>query len=49
VGRNLAILHKNTPGFDPESSIGTGFSDQGREAFSFPQTRSVGVNLNLTF
>ena len=49
VGRSLAILHKNTPGFDPESTIGTGFSDQGREAFSFPQTRSYGVSLNLTF
>ncbi len=49
VGRNLAFLHKNTPGFDPESTFGTGFSDQGREAFGFPQTRSLGVNLNLTF
>jgi TonB-linked SusC/RagA family outer membrane protein len=49
VGRNLAFLHKNTPGFDPESTFGTGFSDQGREAFAFPQTRSLGVNLNLTF
>lgn len=49
VGRNLAFLHKNTPGFDPESTFGTGFSDQGREAFAFPQTQSFGVNLNLTF
>ena len=49
VGRNLANLYTNTPGFDPESSIGPNLSDQGREAFAFPQTRSYGVNLNLTF
>jgi TonB-linked SusC/RagA family outer membrane protein len=49
VGRNLAILYKNTPGFDPESTFGADFSSQGREAFAFPQTRSYGVNLNLTF
>lgn len=49
VGRNLAILYKNTPGFDPEATYGAGFSTQGREAFAFPQTRSYGLNLNLTF
>jgi hypothetical protein len=49
VGRNLANLFTNTPGFDPESTIGPGTGDQGREAFSFPQTRTYGVNLNLTF
>ncbi|MFP4228565.1 MAG: SusC/RagA family TonB-linked outer membrane protein [Salinivenus sp.] len=49
VGRNLANLYKDTPGFDPESSIGPNLSDQGREAFAFPQTRSYGMNLNLTF
>jgi TonB-linked SusC/RagA family outer membrane protein len=49
TGRNLAFLYKNTPGFDPESAIGSGFGVQGREIFAFPQTRSFGINLNLTF
>ena len=49
VGRNLAFLHKNTPGFDPEATFGAGFADQGREAFAFPATQSFGLNLNLTF
>lgn len=48
VGRNLAILHSNTPGFDPEATFNTG-NAQGIEAFAFPSTRSVGVNLNVKF
>ncbi|EMR02552.1 SusC/RagA family TonB-linked outer membrane protein [Cesiribacter andamanensis] len=48
VGRNLFFLHKNTPGFDPEATFNAG-NDQGIEAFAFPSTRSVGVNLNVTF
>jgi TonB-linked SusC/RagA family outer membrane protein len=47
VGRNLFILHKNTPGFDPEATFNSG-NDQGIEAFAFPSTRSVGFNLKLT-
>ena len=49
VGRNLAILHKNTPGFDPESSYNTTLTAQGREAFAFPPTRTVGLGLTLGF
>jgi TonB-linked SusC/RagA family outer membrane protein len=47
VGRNLFILHKNTPGFDPEATFNSG-NDQGIEAFAFPSTRSIGFNLKLT-
>ncbi|WP_175402876.1 SusC/RagA family TonB-linked outer membrane protein [Mangrovivirga cuniculi] len=47
VGRNLAILYKNTPGFDPEATFNAG-NDQGIEAYAFPSTRSIGFNLNLT-
>jgi TonB-linked SusC/RagA family outer membrane protein len=47
VGRNLFILHKNTPGFDPEATFTSG-NDQGIEAFAFPSTRSIGFNLKLT-
>ncbi len=46
IGRNLWIIHKNTPGFDPEASFNAGNS-QGIEAYAFPSTRSVGFNLNL--
>lgn len=48
VGRNLLFLHKNTIGFDPEATFNAG-NDQGIEAFAFPTTRSIGLNLNLTF
>ena len=46
IGRNLWIIHKNTPGFDPEAAFNAGNS-QGIEAYAFPSTRSVGFNLNL--
>jgi TonB-linked SusC/RagA family outer membrane protein len=46
VGRNLFFLHKNTPGFDPEATFNSG-NDQGIEAFAFPTTRSIGLNLNI--
>ncbi len=48
VGRNLAILFSNTPGFDPEATFNTG-NAQGIEAYAFPSTRSIGFNLNLQF
>ncbi len=47
VGRNLFFLHKNTVGFDPEATFNAG-NDQGIEAFAFPSTRSMGINLKLT-
>ncbi|MDE0471964.1 MAG: SusC/RagA family TonB-linked outer membrane protein [Ekhidna sp.] len=46
VGRNLAILHKNTVGFDPEATFNSG-NDQGIEAFAFPSTRSIGFNIKM--
>ena len=48
VGRNLAILYKQTDLFDPESSYTTG-NAQGLEAFGVPRTRSYGLNLNIKF
>jgi len=47
VGRNLLFLHRNTVGFDPEATFNAG-NDQGIEAFAFPSTRSIGINLKLT-
>lgn len=50
VGRNLAILHRNTPdGYDPESAGNTSGNIQGREYGQLPGARSMGFNLSLTF
>ncbi len=46
-GRNLAILHKNTDNFDPETGFNNSFS--GVEFFGFPSTSSHGFRLNLEF
>ena len=48
VGRNLAILYKNTDLFDPESSYTNG-NAQGLEAFGVPRTLSYGINLSVKF
>ena len=48
VGRNLAILHKNTPHIDPEGDR-YGGNLQGFVYGQLPSTRSVGFNLNITF
>lgn len=48
VARNLAILKKNTPNIDPESSY-TSSNSQGLDYFGFPATRTYGFNLRATF
>jgi TonB-linked SusC/RagA family outer membrane protein len=48
VGRNLAILHRNTTDIDPEVAFNTG-NGQGLESLSNPTTRSYGFNLNIRF
>ncbi|MDC1162430.1 SusC/RagA family TonB-linked outer membrane protein [Tenacibaculum sp.] len=47
VGRNLAILHKNTKNFDPE--VGFNTSIQGIEFFDMPSTSSHGLKLAVSF
>ncbi len=47
IGRNLAILHKETPNFDPENGFNTSFS--GIEFFGFPSTTSHGFKMNVSF
>ena len=46
VGRNLAILYKNTPGFDPETSVSAG-NMQGIANGAYPSVRTYGFNLKL--
>ena len=48
IGRNLWIIHKNTPGIDPETANNSG-NAQGLENLSPPTTRSYGFSVNLTF
>ena len=48
VARNLAILYKNVPNIDPESSY-TSSNSQGLDYFGFPATRTYGFNLRATF
>jgi outer membrane receptor protein involved in Fe transport len=49
VGRNLALLRKHTPGFDPDVAGYNNTNVQGIESASFPSTRSYGLNLNVSF
>jgi TonB-linked SusC/RagA family outer membrane protein len=49
VGRNLFFLMNKSKGFDPELVAGSGNTTVGLESFSMPTTRSLGLNLNLTF
>lgn len=49
TARNLWIFHKNVPNVDPESTYNRSTQQQGLEYFGVPQTRSLGMSLNLRF
>lgn len=48
VGRNLFFLHKQAP-FDPDAVLSTKNDNQGVDVFGMPTTRSLGLNVKLTF
>jgi len=48
IGRNVFYLYRDAP-FDPEIIFSTGNGYSGVEILSLPATRSVGLNLNMTF
>jgi len=48
VGRNLFFFYKDAP-FDPNIALSTGEALQGVDIFGLPSTRSLGLNLNVTF
>jgi len=48
VGKNLFFFYKDAP-FDPNVTLSSGEGLQGVDIFGLPSTRSIGVNLNLTF
>jgi TonB-linked SusC/RagA family outer membrane protein len=48
IGRNLWIIHKNTPNIDPESNYNNG-NGQGFEYGSLPGRKRYGFNLTIKF
>jgi len=48
VARNLFFIYKNAP-FDPNISLSTGEGLQGVDVYGMPSTKSIGLNLNVTF
>ncbi|SDL33387.1 SusC/RagA family TonB-linked outer membrane protein [Kriegella aquimaris] len=48
IGNNLFYFYKDAP-YDPELSQATGRNDAGIDNFNLPSTRTIGLNLNLTF
>jgi TonB-linked SusC/RagA family outer membrane protein len=48
IGRNLWIIHKNLPYSDPEEGLSSG-NLQGIQEGAYPTTRTISLNLKLTF
>lgn len=48
VARNLGYLQKKVPNIDPETAFNTG-NGQGLEILQIPTSRSMGINLNVSF
>jgi hypothetical protein len=48
VGNNLFFFYKDAP-HDPNVSLSTGNALQGVDILGLPSSRSVGLNINLTF
>ena len=48
IGRNLAILFKNSPYTDPEAGLSAG-TIQGYQSGAYPAVREYGVNVTLKF
>jgi outer membrane receptor protein involved in Fe transport len=48
VGRNLWLIHKNMPYYDPELSLSAG-NIQGIADGAYPSTRTIGLNLSIGF
>jgi TonB-linked SusC/RagA family outer membrane protein len=48
IGRNLWIIHKNTPYSDPEAGLSAG-NVQGYQSGVYPSVREIGASLKLEF
>lgn len=48
IGRNLWIIHKNTPYSDPEAGLGSG-NIQGYQSGAYPAVKEIGASLKIEF
>ncbi|WP_264538281.1 SusC/RagA family TonB-linked outer membrane protein [Flavobacterium sp. N1736] len=48
IARNLFFIYKDAP-FDPNIALSTAQGLQGVDIYGLPSTRSIGLNLNVTF
>jgi len=48
IGNNLFYFYKDAP-FDPELTQSTGRNDAGVDNYNLPSTRTLGLNISLTF
>jgi len=48
IGRNLWIIHKNTPFADPEAGLAAG-NIQGLQTSPYPSVREIGASIKLNF
>lgn len=48
IGRNLWIIHKNTPYSDPEAGLGSG-NVQGYQSGAYPAVKEIGASLKFEF
>jgi hypothetical protein len=48
VGRNLWLIHKNMPYYDPELSLSAGYIQCIADG-AYPSTRTIGFNLTVGF
>jgi len=48
VGNNLFFFYKDAP-YDPEITNSTGVNDAGIDNYNLPSTRTMGLNISLTF
>ena len=48
IARNLFFIYKDAP-FDPNIALSSGEGLQGVDIYGMPSTRSIGLNLNVTF
>lgn len=48
IARNLFFIYKDAP-FDPNIALSSGEGLQGVDVYGMPSTKSIGLNLNVTF
>lgn len=49
IGRNLWIIHKNSPYTDPEAGLSAGTYQLGNQSGAYPAVKEVGLTLNVKF